>query len=178
MPVPDFSPGEVLTAAAMDSIGLWLVKTQTVGTGVSTVTVTDAFNSNFENYRISYSGGTQSQNTAISLQLGASTTGYFSYMTFGVVTSATVLGAGNNNAAIWAWIGGGAAGQASHLACDLYGPNLAVHTKLRNGSYQNNNEYGTVQGEHRVATAYTSFTIVPSGGTLTGGTIRVYGYRN
>jgi hypothetical protein len=36
MPVPDFSPGEVLTSAAMDSIGLWKITPTTVaGSGVS-----------------------------------------------------------------------------------------------------------------------------------------------
>jgi hypothetical protein len=37
---PDFSSGAVLTAAQMNSVGLWLVKTQTVGTTVSSVAVT------------------------------------------------------------------------------------------------------------------------------------------
>ena len=32
---PDFSSGQVLTSSAMNSVGLWLVKTQTVGTAVS-----------------------------------------------------------------------------------------------------------------------------------------------
>lgn len=178
MPVPDFSPGEVLTAAAMDSIGLWLVKTQTVGTGVSSVTVTDAFNANYQNYRISYSGGTQSATGSLSLRLGLSTTGYFGFLTYGVVTSSTVLGAGNNNAAAWSWIGGGTANQATHLACDLYNPFGAAFTKVRNGAYQDDNAYGTMQGEHRVASAYDNFTISISAGSLTGGTIRVYGYRN
>jgi hypothetical protein len=158
--------------------GLQLVKSQTVGTGVSSVTVTNAFSAEFENYRISYSGGTQSANTDIGLRLGLNTTGYFGYLTYGAVTSSTVLGAGNNNSGWWAWVGGGTAGQASHLACDLYAPFLSVWTKLRNGNYQNNNEYGTMQGEHRVATPFDNFTFFPSSGTLTGGTIRVYGYRN
>lgn len=165
-------------AAWSGAAGLWLVKTQTVGTAVSSVTVSDAFNATYQNYRISYSGGTQSANADLGIRLGASTTGYFGYLVYGVVTSATVLGAGNNNTASWAWIGGGAAGQASLLACDLYAPNLAAHTKIRNGAYQQDNAYGTMQGEHRVATAYSDFTIIVSTGTLTGGTIRVYGYRN
>jgi hypothetical protein len=32
------------------------------------------------------------------------------------------------------------------------------------------------QGNHQVATAYTDFTITTSSGTMTGGTIYVYGY--
>jgi len=178
MTFPTFSAGEVLTAADMNAVGLWLVKTQTVGTGVSSVTVTGAFSSDYQNYRISYSGGTQNSTSNLQLRLGASTTGYFGFLVYGVVTSATVLGAGNNNATSWSWIGGGDANQASHLACDLYGPNLAAHTKLRNGAYQDANAYGATNGEHRVATAYTDFTIIVGAGTITGGTVRVYGYRN
>jgi hypothetical protein len=33
------------------------------------------------------------------------------------------------------------------------------------------------QGIHTVATSYTGFTINPTGSTITGGTITVYGYR-
>jgi hypothetical protein len=50
MPVPDFSPGEVLTAAAMDSIGLWRVAS---GTLSSTATnFVGCFTSDYTNYRI------------------------------------------------------------------------------------------------------------------------------
>ena len=74
MPVPDFSPGEVLTAAAMDSIGLWLVKTQAVGAGVSTIVVSDAFSANYDNYLITYTGGSASTTMNLSLRLGTVTT--------------------------------------------------------------------------------------------------------
>ena len=46
---PTFSSGSVLTAAQMNAVGLWLVKTQTVGTAVSSVSVTDVFSSNYDN---------------------------------------------------------------------------------------------------------------------------------
>ena len=51
MPVPDFSPGEVLTAAAMDSIGLWKVTAATV-TAQPTLTVDNCFSANYDNYRV------------------------------------------------------------------------------------------------------------------------------
>jgi hypothetical protein len=50
MPVPDFSPGEVLTAAAMDSIGLWKV-----ADGALSSTATNfegCFSADYESYRI------------------------------------------------------------------------------------------------------------------------------
>jgi hypothetical protein len=50
MPVPDFSPGEVLTAAAMDSIGLWKVAEGALSG--STTDFVGCFTSDFDNYRI------------------------------------------------------------------------------------------------------------------------------
>ena len=158
--------------------GLVLIKTQTVGSAVSSVTVTDAFSSTYDNYLITMSGGTISIDTSIDLQLGASATGYYAFLTYGDATTNTVLGAGRNNQTQFNWVGGGFAGQSAHIHVQVFGPNKAAYTRLLNGTYQNGNGYGTVQGEHRVATAYTSFIIFPGSGTLTGGTIRVYGYRN
>jgi hypothetical protein len=50
MPVPDFSPGEVLTASAMDKIGLWRVGGGTLsGTAVN---FAGCFTSDYTDYRI------------------------------------------------------------------------------------------------------------------------------
>jgi hypothetical protein len=50
MPVPDFSPGEVLTAAAMDSIGLWKIAS---GPLSSTATnFAGCFPTDYNNFRI------------------------------------------------------------------------------------------------------------------------------
>jgi len=67
MPVPDFSPGEVLTAAAMDSIGLWRVASGSF-TNVPTVDIT-GFSSTFDFYRLTFTSlRTTSGNTAINAQ--------------------------------------------------------------------------------------------------------------
>jgi hypothetical protein len=178
MSYPSFVTGEVLTAADMNAVGLWLVKTQTVGSAVSTVTVTGAFSSSYDNYRIILSGGTQSGNGQIYIQLGSSTTGYYGSLIYNSTTSATPVGAANNNTARCDWIGGGFTANQCHASVDLFGPFLAQHTKVRNGQYQQDNGYGTYNGEHRVATSYSAFTLGIDSGTMTGGTIRVYGYRN
>ena len=175
---PTFSSGAVLTAAQMNSVGIWLVKTQTVGSAVSSVAVTGAFSADYDNYLILYSGGTGSAAHSTSMQLGASTTGYYTFMCYGDTSVATPLGAPRNNAANAAWLGGcQGAGQAAHLSTLLINPFKAMYTKILNGTYQNSSIYGTSQGEHRVSTSYTGFTIIPDAGTLTGGTIYVYGYK-
>lgn len=164
----------------MNAVGLWLVKTQTVGTAVASVTVTGAFSSTYDNYLITMEGGTISANGSIGIQLGASATGYYGFLAYGDATTNLVQGAGRNNAIILNWVGGGLAGQRAHVHVQVFGPNKAAYTKFLNGAYQSgtSNGYGTMQGEHRVATAYTDFALWPDAGTLTGGTIRVYGYRN
>ena len=49
---PVFSAGAVLTAAQMNAVGLWEIKTQTIGTGVASFEVTGAFSSDYDNYKI------------------------------------------------------------------------------------------------------------------------------
>ena len=175
---PDFSSGAVLTAAQMNSVGLWLVKTQTVGTAVSSVAVTDAFSADYDNYLITLNGGTVSTDASMSLILGASVTGYYGFMNYGAVGTNTALGVGRDNTSSAVWIGGGTSGQMCHVRVEVIGPFKTAYTKLLNSSYQNGLNYGTMQGEHRVSASYTGFTLSPDAGTITGGTIRVYGYRN
>ena len=158
--------------------GLDLVKSQTVGTAVSSIVVTDAFSSTYDNYLVKFSGGTQSDSVDIKMNLGSSVTGYYGFLTYGDTSSSAIAGANTSNQTYFAWIGGGLSGQASHAQFELLNPFLSIYTKIRNASYQNTNGYGTMQGEHRVASSYTGFTITPGSGTLTGGTVRVYGYRN
>ena len=178
MTYPTFNSGDVLTAAEMNAVGLWLVKTQTVGTAVSSVAVTNAFTSDYENYFVTLSNGTASANASIGLQLTGSATAYHGYLNYGTSTSATVQGSNVNNGISFVFQGGASAGQAAHVSCQVIGPNLTRYTKCLVGGYQNGDAFGIFNGEHRVATAYTGFTLIPGSGTLTGGTIRVYGYRN
>lgn len=178
MPVPDFSPGEVLTASAMDSIGLWLVKTQTVGTGVSSVAVTSAFSADYQNYLITYNGGVGSTPAGITLQLTGSATGYYSGWT-GIFYATSAANNGTDNNAT-AWIAGTAFTEGASLNAQLFNPFLSVRT----GVYYSRLDFRTTgatavgNGYHNVQASYTGFTIAASPGTLTGGTIRVYGYRN
>jgi hypothetical protein len=149
----------------------------TVGNGVSSVTVSGVFSSTYNSYLISMEGGTMSASASIGLQLGASATGYYGFLSYGDVGANTPLGAARNNSTIMNFVGGGVAGQAAHVHVVVMSPARATYTKFVGGAYQNGNAYGTLQGEHRVATAYTSFLLQPDSGTFTGGQIRVYGYR-
>jgi hypothetical protein len=180
MPVPDFSPGEVLTAAAMDSIGLWLVKTQTIDATVPSVEVTSCFNADYDNYLVTISGGVSSAAIVdMRLQLGSTNTGYYGSRIGTTWAADTVIVGRDNNGALFSFVATGTtAGLQGHIT--INSPNLAKPTTViahQAGSATNAGSFnynGYVAG----TTQYTAFTLSPSSGTLTGGTIRVYGYRN
>ena len=172
-----WAAGEVLTAADLNSaMGLVFIKSQTVGSGVSSVTVTDAFSSTFDNYRVIFSGSVASAGVSLQLQIGGFTTGYYgalSKLTF-AGTSNTVLS--NNASALDVGSIGTIAGENS-IAVEVYNPTATTRhafTSLGHG----NAEYSVGAGQQVTGSAATSLTFLPASGTMTGGTIRVYGYNN
>lgn len=175
MPVPDFSPGEVLTAAAMDSIGLWLVKTQTIGSAVASVPVNDVFSSSYDNYLVTVNGGASSVGSVLRMQMGATTSNYYYQLIYGV-WGASVFGEGNGTSSLWTSVGRGTT-SGLQMYCQLFNPNRATPTSM-SAFRITTSDVGTTYGLLENTTQYTAFTISPTSGTLTGGTIRVYGYRN
>jgi hypothetical protein len=177
MPVPDFSPGEVLTAAAMDSIGMWLVKTVTVGAGVSQVDLTSVFSNTYDNYLVTLRANSATGAVAILMQYGTGTpvaTNYKSFLntTFASWTSGAVTSVTSTTGSIITF------GHTTNVTgiSNVFGPNLAVNTTAF-GSYATDTNGGTTAGIQTDNTQFTSLHIVTAG-TITGGTIRVYGYRN
>jgi hypothetical protein len=154
--------------------GMTLVKTQTIGTTVSSVTVTDAFSATYENYRIFINGGVGSTTAQITLKLGASTTGYYLSSLRVDFNSTTVVGANNNNAALWSTVGAFTT-DSVRSQIDLHSPFLAKFTNISAVVWADTAGL-TNQGTHKVATSYTDFTLATVSGTLTGGEIYVYGY--
>ena len=180
---PTFTAGSVLTAAQMNAVGMWLVKSQTIGTGVSSVTVTDAFSADFDNYRIMInfnSNTTNNQSGGLRLRTAAgvdSTTNYFYGWIYGNPSTGAVSSAGNSsgNRFDYAFNSYGTAG--SSAAVDVMKPFLSALTMISSAAPRGD-LVGNMTGYHSLADSYTGFTLLPSAGTLTGGTIRVYGYRN
>jgi hypothetical protein len=175
MTYPVFASGDVLNASDMNGVGLWLVKSQTVGTGVTAVGVTGAFPSDYNAFKVVYQGGVASTGTTIGITLGASATGYsiaLPYVSFG---GAVALGTSTNNTTFWSLAGYGTA-SGMGLNVDILDPNLARFTRGF-GWYVSEAEAGSWAGIHKVATAYTDFTLSFFGGNATGGTVSVYGYR-
>jgi len=181
MAVKTFTSGETLTAADTNTYlnngGLVYIKSQTVGSGVSSVTVSSAFNSTYDNYQIQLSGGVATGDANLRLTLGSTTTGYYASGIYVGYTAATVFGTNTNNGS-FIDIG---YGSTNALSCrgEIESPFLAKRTVFRTNPVSTSTTYpmGVFGGYLNDATSYTAFTITASSGTMTGGTVTVYGYR-
>jgi hypothetical protein len=158
--------------------GLSLVKQQTIGTAVTTVTVSNAFSADYDSYKIIVNGGSASVNTSLGLRLGSTTTGYYFGGADVTYSSSAIAGAANNNTALWSFIGYHHS-SAIVLNCELLNPFLARPTILSGGRPSLLTAQGTLTGQGFLnnSLSYTDFTLVAGSGNLTGGTISVYGYR-
>ncbi len=159
--------------------GLTLISTTTIGTAVSSVTVTGAFSATYDNYKIIMVGGTISTTTALELQLGATTTGYYAGVNRVGYASGTASTAFSNNAPTFENAGiGGTNGFEANI--ELRNPFASKRTGFNSHYGQiltSGNSYSTA-GFQDSNTSFTDFLIKTVAGTMTGGTIRVYGFQN
>lgn len=161
--------------------GLQLVKTQTIGAGVASVTVTDAFSAEFDSYKIVVSGVRNTSTQAdIQFRLNNASTGYYGAFHYVNVSTNAFAVASNVNAAQWSWVGstGNPTGWLGSLVCDVINPFLTGFTQIAASPIYYSLLSGNFQGVQDSNVSHTGFILIAGGGTLTGGTIRVYGYRN
>jgi hypothetical protein len=180
--------GQVLTADSTAATGLaWatanngltLVKSQTIGSAVSSVTVTSAFSATYDNYLINISGGVGSADANIALTLGSASSGYKYGGIYVLYTGSTVTGENSNAAASFPRA---ARGTTKSIDGEIVLKN-PFNTKRTTGQWrissaEDGQLWAVGGGVLDDATSYTAFTLTPASGTLTGGTIRVYGYQN
>ena len=163
---------------ARNTAGLVLVSRTTIGTAVSSVTVSGAFSSDYDNYRLIVRGVVPSVNTGLTIQFGAVTTGY-TWAAWLANYAGSGLGSGASSAT-YSRIGAIDPGNIGGISVDIYGPNLANKTVVASLGFYG--ATGTTGGIYLVAglesgsSQHTAFTLSPTAGTLTGGTIDVYGY--
>ncbi len=157
--------------------GLVLIKTQTIGTAVTSVTVSNAFSADYDNYKIIVSGGAGSvgSNNFLGIQLGSVTSGYYGALTYGPYASGgTASNANINNYAVLYYVG----------AINTYSLNAQIEVnapylteqKLISGKFYDQTNFGSLVGLCDSLASQTSFTLTVNAGNITGGTIAVYGY--
>ena len=181
MAIKTFTTGEVLTSSDTNTYlansGLVYVKSQTIGTSVGSVTVTGAFSTDYDNYKIIVSGGVTGSAGSITMQLNNSTgSTYAMFGYFGSYGTATLNAYGPATTTLWNDIGtGSTAGYEINL--DIFSPFLTKPTLMTTWATSTGSVYHFA-GRDTATVSNTGFTLTGLGGnTLTGGTIAVYGYR-
>ena len=153
--------------------GLVLVKSQAIGSGAASVTVTDAFSSTFLDYMIVGQIGCTINNTTVNFTLtgvtGTPYDGVTYYNTFGAGTAESVFAYNNATAAdIGHWRYGGSMIISQPNTTGYKGFSVSMNqdvTYMRRGG-----------GRIESTTASTGFTITPGTGTFSFGSIRIYGF--
>ena len=177
MTYPVFASGDVLNASDMNAVGRWLVKTQTIGTAVSSVEVTSAFSSDYVNYEICVDATTTSAGTELLFLLGSATTSYYStYAYYSSQSAGDAIVRVNNGSSFSVGLTDTSTGR-NFYQLFVSNPQTTVVTSFT-GLWSARLYNGFSGGVQNSATQFTSFKIQPGTGTMTGGTIRVYGYRD
>ena len=155
--------------------GLELVKQQVVGTGVSSVIVSDAFNSTYDAYKVIWVNGVGSTAGFMTFRFGTASTEYYQTRVGWSYAGVQNVGFDNNQAQFTVM----ARYSSNHLSCqfDVVNPFAARHTLVHSGNDVGETAAGVITGIQRSNTSFTSFTLFANSGTVTGGTIYVYGYR-
>jgi len=159
--------------------GLRLIKKQTIGSAVASVSVTSAFSTTYDAYKVIIAGGVASSTTCdLHLSLTGQATNYYSAYSYVQYNSAVVAAVINNNTTGAFTNAGSGTTNGLSMNCDIINPFLTAPTSFMAFSPQMNAGRASLanSGLNTGATSATGLTIATSTGTITGGTIYVYGY--
>ena len=184
-----YSNGDVLSHSDMNAVGLHLITpssvtngtlsgaTVTVGSAVSSVTVSGVFSAAFENYLITLAGGSSTVSGRLGLQLGSTTSGYYGSFIYALTGGGAPAQVADNNAAEFTHVAS-MGGSFLSAQINIHMPFTATQTTVSSQGVTYGTVNGTYNGVQSTSTSHTSFTFIAGAGTMTGGTIRVYGYSN
>lgn len=150
----------------------------TIGNAVSSVTVNGVFSSTYDNYRIIASNVDASTNDQ---QIRILVNGSSSYN--GGYTALALSGASLSGGSLIATSAGVpmflTSSDNSSWSCDVMNPFLSTRTFFSAGGSTGYNYVLTGAAGYTLGSeSSTGFTFIPGSGTITGGTIRIYGYNN
>lgn len=178
---PAVAPDATLTLPS-DSVqpGLVLISEVDIGSSVSSITINNCFSDAYENYKITMSGGSGNNKSDGSFILGSTTTGYYNAFVYngpaGATPTGVVVSNGSSTGTVWAYNIYGI-----NLDMNVYSPYLTRRTGFDYTSvtYSSTGNRWNGNGFLDNNNSYNSITFQTQGGHLiTGGTIRIYGYRN
>ena len=168
--------GQVLTSAYVNNninSGLTYITSSTVGSAVSSVVVSSCFSTTYDSYQIVVRGVSASVDDWLRLSISGATGSSYGYASSYFAYGGGINADSSSSNTFWR---PGIAGTTTSFVMDIHSPFLAAATTMQFST--STNGYATFGGGgNTTAASSTGFTLTPSSGTLTGGTISVYGYR-
>lgn len=172
---PDFTTNQVLTSTAMNLVGGWVVKRDTIASGASSATISAAFNADYTHYRVlihNISVAAGAPNVLFQLRTGSTTanTAYYYGGTNSNYVNRTDVNAANTSS----WIAGYAnTSAASTIDCMIYRPFEAATTNYYTLAVSGINASLQLGGAHNTATSYDQLVISLSTATTFNATATV-----
>jgi hypothetical protein len=184
MPVPDFSPGEVLTAGAMDSIGLWKVASGTLSS--TSTNFVGCFTSNYDNYLIVLDKVAVSSAADIYIRfLNGSTPDAGANYFWAYVGYTISAGGVNSNAGTGQTIG--FTGITSSVGTEIlssatmtcFSPKLVQRTFISSSALSYPTQFAVRNGmtHNNTASSYDGIQFLTSSAATMSGGVTIYGYR-
>lgn len=167
----------VMMVSADTPPGLELIKTQTIGSAVASVTVTSAFSATYDNYQIVISGVSPSGSGGwYQFQFDSGHTNNYYGAARAVNNSGTVVEQATNN------LGRLLIGRTSNSANQdsmSFTVSMPFNSTRKGIHGTASGDLGFVLhgGSYANEASFSQFVFAHPGGTVTGGTIYVYGYR-
>jgi hypothetical protein len=179
---PDFTAGEVLTAAQMNKAGMWLVASASFS-AVASIQLDNVFTADYDNYRLdvhvtAYGSAAANEGQVLLRAASTNSTANYSYARPGLTYAATYPTEGATGTTRWyvgRTNGSGSFGGANAFSMTFYGPALADRTWMTANAVDGSIA-AAVGGVHDAATAYDGFQL--SYGANITGTYRLYGLRD
>jgi hypothetical protein len=163
------------TVFGLPSGGLTLISSTTIGTAVASVTVTGAFSATYDNYKIIIANTAHSVNGEMKFTLNNSTGSTYSHAgRYENYAGANVF---FGSAATGFWLSAITSTVNNSVVYEIQNPFLTEET-LYQALYNSNSFVGSTCGIDTNVASQTGFTVATASGTMTGGKIKVYGYKN
>lgn len=166
--------GLQIGGSAVVSAGLVPISTTTVGTAVSSVTISGCFSADYDDYLVRWSGGVGSANTDMQLRVGGVTAANYAWAYHAVSYGGTET-ISSNSAESKVRFMGRVNTTFAYVEATIRGPFLTQETFFW-APVATNGVSGRSGGYLNDTTSHTSVEVRPNSGTMTGGTITVYGY--
>ena len=183
---PDFTSGAVLTAAQMNSVGLWKVASGSLSS--ATTNFQGCFTSDYNNYRIvvdrlSFNATGDIYIRMLSGATPSSGATDYQYAFTGLTSAAAaanINSAGTNAGFLGASNNGFNNAQVCSVSLDIYSPAVTQRTIFTVASISHPSAVAHRTGAlyHNLATAFDGIQFLTLSATTFTGNVTIYGYRN